>query len=71
MKEREVKTMEIVEKQSNRSAQSWTKRSEHRRSTEADFYPELRSWVQHAIVEAEKSKNSEKKDQLLSLLKEL
>jgi hypothetical protein len=35
------------------------------------FYPELRSWVQHAILEAEKNGNFEKKDQLLSLLKEL
>jgi hypothetical protein len=63
--------MEIVEKKSNKSARSWTNRAEHRHSFKTGFYPELRSWVQHAIMEAEKRGNFEKKDQLLDLLKEL
>jgi len=67
----EVKNMEIVKERSNRSAPSWTNRAERKHSVEAGFYPELRRWVQHAILEAEKNGNFEKKDQLLSLLKEL
>jgi hypothetical protein len=63
--------MEIMKERSNRSARSWTSRSERKHSDEVGFYPELRSWVQHAILEAEKNGNFEKKDQLLSLLKEL
>jgi hypothetical protein len=71
MKKCEVKTMEIVEKQSNRSAGSRIRRPDQIRSTEAEFYPELRSWVQRVIMEAEKQHNFEKKDQFLALLKEL
>jgi hypothetical protein len=68
----EVKNMEIMkEKHPNRSARSRTNRAEQKHSVEAGFYPELRRWVQHAILEAEKNGNFEKKDQLLSLLKEL
>jgi len=63
--------MEIMKERSNRSARSWTNRTERKHSVGAGFYPELRRWVQHAILEAEKNKNFEKKDQLLSLLKEL
>lgn len=63
--------MEIVKKEHNRSARSWTNRVERKHFDQRDFYPELRTWVQHAIMEAEKSKNFEKKDQLLGLLKEL
>jgi hypothetical protein len=71
MNRSEVKNMEIMKERSNRSARSWTSRSERKHSDEVGFYPELRSWVQHAILEAEKNGNFEKKDQLLSLLKEL
>jgi len=63
--------MEMMKERSNRSTRSWTNRAERKHSVEAGFYPELRRWVQHAILEAEKNKNFEKKDQLLSLLKEL
>ena len=66
-----MKNMEIMKERSNRSTRSWTNRTERKHSVEAGFYPELRRWVQHAILEAEKNKNFEKKDQLLSLLKEL
>jgi hypothetical protein len=67
----EVNCMEMLKGRSSRSARSWTKRVERRHSVEAGFYPELRTWVQHAILEAEKRGDFEKKDQLLSLLKEL
>ena len=67
----EVKNMEIMKERSNRSARSRTNRAERKHSVEASFYPELRRWVQHAILEAEKNGNFEKKDQFLSLLKEL
>jgi len=63
--------MEIMKEQSNRPARSWTQRVERKHSAEACFYPELRSWVQHAILDAEKRGDFEKKDQLLSLLNEL
>jgi hypothetical protein len=63
--------MEIVKNNPNSSARSWTRRVERKHSVEAGFYPELRTWVQHAIMEAEKRGDFEKKDQLLSLLKEL
>ena len=71
MNECEVKNMEIMKERSNRSARSWTNRAERKHSVEAGFYPELRRWVQHAILEAEKNGDFERKDQLLSLLKEL
>jgi hypothetical protein len=68
----EVNCMEVVKEHGRRgSARSWTKRIERKHSVETDFYPELRTWVQHAIMEAEKRGDFEKKDQLLSLLKEL
>jgi len=63
--------METLKERSNESARSWTRRVEHKHSIEAGFHPELRTWVQHAILEAEKRGDFEKKDQLLSLLKEL
>jgi uncharacterized Ntn-hydrolase superfamily protein len=67
----EVKCMETFKERSNVSARSWTRRAERKHAVEAGFYPELRTWVQRAILEAEKRGNFEKKDQLLSLLKEL
>ena len=63
--------MEIMKKQISKPARSWNQHVSGKHSAEACFYPELRSWVQHAILEAEKCGNFEKKDQLLSLLKEL
>jgi hypothetical protein len=66
----EVKRMQVLEK-ANRSSSSCCSKSERGRSAKADYYPELRTWVQHAIMEAEKSKNYAKKDQLLDLLNDL
>jgi hypothetical protein len=67
----EVNAMETLRERSNESARSWTRRVERKPSVEASFYPELRTWVQRAILEAERRGDFEKKDQLLSLLKEL
>ena len=63
--------MELVNKHAHKPAQSWTSRAERRHPPKVDYYSELRSWVQHAILEAEKNKDFNKKDQLLSLLKDL
>jgi hypothetical protein len=63
--------MEMMKNKPSESACSWTRRVERKRSVEVEFNSELRSWLQHAIEEAEKNGNFEKKDQLLSLLKEL
>jgi hypothetical protein len=67
----EVKTMELIDKQVSTPTQSWTSRAERRQSPKIDYYSELTSWVQRAILEAEKNKDFNKKDQLLSLLKDL
>jgi hypothetical protein len=66
----EVKTMELANK-TDRSAQAWTSRAEKRPRPRIDYYSELRSWVQHVILEAEKNKDFDKKDQFLSLLNDL
>lgn len=63
--------MELVEKQVNTPAQSWLNRAVRGHPAVADYHSELRSWVQRAILEAEKTKDSDKKHQLLSLLKDL
>jgi hypothetical protein len=63
--------MELVDKQVSTPTQSWTSRAEIRHLAKIDYYSELRSWVQRAILEAEKNKDVNKKDQLLSLLKDL
>jgi hypothetical protein len=62
--------MELVNKQVSTPTRSWTSRA-GRHASKVDYYSELRSWVQHAILEAEKNKDPNKKDQLLSLLKDL
>ena len=63
--------MELPNKQVNTSAQSWTGRVERRRPVTVEYFCELRSWLNRAIVEAEKDKDWDKKDQLLALLKDL
>lgn len=70
-KKHEVKTMELIDKQVSTPTQSWTSRAERRHPPKKDYYSELRSWVQRAILEAEKNKDFDKKDQLLTLLKDL
>ena len=63
--------MKFVNKQLSRSAQSWINRVERRHQPKVDYHSELRDWVQHVILEAEKSKDFKKKNQFLSLLKGL
>jgi hypothetical protein len=70
-KKREVKTMELVNKPLTSSSQSWSRRAARRHSPKVEYYSELRTWLQRAILEAEKNKDFDKKDQLLDLLKEL
>ena len=63
--------MELARKQGSMPAQSWTGRANREDSRNEDYYSELRTWLQHAILQAEKSKDSSKKDKLLTLLREL
>ncbi len=63
--------MQLISKEKNMSAQAWTDRAQRRHIPRVDYYSQLRSWVQHVILEAEKSKDFDKKDQFLNLLKEL
>ena len=63
--------MKFVNKQLSRSAQSWINRVERRHQPKVDYHSELRGWVQHVILEAEKNKDFKKKDQFLSLLEDL
>ena len=63
--------MELVDKQISKPAQSWPSRADIRHSPKVEYYSELRSWVQQVILEAEKNKDFNKKDQFLSLLEEL
>jgi hypothetical protein len=63
--------MELVDKQVSTPTQSWTSRAERMPPPKIDYYSELRSWIQRAILEAEKNKDFNKKGQLLSLLKDL
>jgi hypothetical protein len=68
---REVKTMRLANKQLRRSAQSWINRVMKRHQPRVGYHSELRDWVQHVILEAEQNKDFEKKEQFLSLLKDL
>jgi hypothetical protein len=63
--------MELVNKQASTPAQSWISRAERMHPPKIDYYSELRSWVHCVILEAEKNKDFNKKDQLLSLLRDL
>jgi hypothetical protein len=71
LKNIEVKNMETMNQRLNRSTQAWTKKVDRKHPLKVDYYPELKSWVQHAILEAEKNNDFSKKDQLLDLLKDL
>ena len=63
--------MELIDMQVNTAAQSWLSRVEKRQPAQADYFSELRSWVQHALLEAEEKKDLNKKGRLLSLLNDL
>ncbi len=70
-KTNEVKTMELSKKHGSMPAQSWIGRSDGENPRFVDYYSELRTWLQHAIIQAEKRKDSGKRDKLLTLLREL
>ena len=63
--------MELVDKQMSTAARSWSNRADRRHSAMVDYSSELRSWVQHAISQAEEMKDFGKKGTFLSLLKDL
>ena len=63
--------MKLANKQLSRSAQSWINRVDRRHPPNVGYHSELRDWVQHVIMEAEKNKDFEKKGQFLSLLEDL
>ncbi len=63
--------MKLANKQLSTSAQSWINRVVRRHPSKVGYHSELRDWVQHVIVEAEKNKDFEKKGQFLTLLKDL
>jgi hypothetical protein len=63
--------MELTKKQGSMPMQSWTSRANRENTRNADYYSELRTWLQHAILQAEKSRDSSKKDKLLTLMREL
>ena len=66
-----VKTMELVDKKVSMQTRSWVNRLERKHPTEVDYYSEMRSWLQHALLEAENDKGCKRKDLLLSLLRDL
>jgi hypothetical protein len=63
--------MKLANKQLIRSAQSWINRVEGKHQRKLGYHSELRRWVQHVILEAEKNNDFKKKDQFLTLLKDL
>jgi len=63
--------MELVDKYESTPGQSSTCRAERKYPLKVDYYSELRSWVQHAVLEAERNKDFNKKDRFLSLLNDL
>lgn len=62
--------MESTNKQASTPVRSWSSRAGIRHPPRVD-YAELKVWVQHATVEAEKNKDFDKKYQFLILLKDL
>jgi hypothetical protein len=70
-KEKEVKNMSLEETQSNGKAQSWSRRADRTQTSNVDYNSELRAWVQHVLLEAERNQDSKKSACFLSLLKEL
>jgi hypothetical protein len=63
--------MELVDKQADTTIRSWIPRVNKKHPGKEDYHSELRSWVQRAILAAEKKKDFYKKGQLLNLLKDL
>lgn len=63
--------MELVSKQHESSTCLCARQVEKMHPVKTDYFSELREWVQQVIVEAEKSKDSEKSKRFLRLLEDL
>jgi phosphatidylinositol kinase/protein kinase (PI-3 family) len=63
--------MESTNEQASTPAHSWNSRAERKHLPKVDYYAELNTWVQRAILEAEKDKDFNKKNQFLVLLRDL
>jgi predicted RNA-binding protein with RPS1 domain len=70
-KRKEVKNMSLEKMQSNSQTRSCKRRADRRQASMTDYHSELRAWVQHALLEAERNQDSKKSERFLSLLKEL
>jgi len=66
-----VKNMKLKDAQLSRPTQYWVKRRDRKPQIKAGLHSELRDWVQHVIMKAEKDKDFKKKAQFLSLLTDL
>jgi hypothetical protein len=58
-------------KQVSTPTHSQIKRVKRRQQVNVDYFSELRSWVQHAMLESEENKDFNKKSKFLDLLKDL
>lgn len=63
--------MTMENKQLDNPKQPWIGRADAMHSTGNRYSSELRSWVQHVIMEAERNNNPTKVDQFLKLLRDL
>jgi len=63
--------MEIENKQLSKSTQSWIKRIERKDPSRLDYHSELRNWIECVILQTEKNKDFQKKNQFISLLEDL
>jgi ribosomal protein S20 len=63
--------MRLMDEQTSMPVQSRISSAEKKRLRRVDYRSELRSWVQQVILEAEKNKDVNKRDQFLVLLSEL
>jgi hypothetical protein len=63
--------MKLKNAQLSRTTQSWIEIGDRKPQIKVGLHSELREWVQHAIMEAEKNKDFKKKHQFLSLLEDL
>lgn len=63
--------MTLEKMQPNIQTRSWNRKALGKLTPKMDYNSELRAWVQHELLEAERNQDSEKSAKFLSLLKEL
>lgn len=63
--------MSLEGMQSNIQTRSWNRKALRGHAPKMDYYSELRAWVQHTLLEAERKQDVEKSERFLRLLKEL